>query len=101
MMIAISVAVMAANAMYGPFWAMPTGMLPGAMAATGIAMINSIGNLGGFAGPYAIGLLKTSSGGYRQGLLAVAAMLVLTALVATALRNADRKAKEIPAPRAV
>ena len=95
MMVAISVAVMAGNSMYGPFWAMPTGMLPGAMAATGIAFINSIGNLGGFAGPYAIGLLKTSSGGYRQGLLAVAGMLVFTALVASALRTADRKAKEV------
>ena len=99
MMVAISVAVMAANSMYGPFWAMPTGILPGAMAATGIAVINSIGNLGGFAGPYAIGLLKTSSGGYRQGLLAVAGMLVLTALVASALRSTDRKAQEVPASR--
>jgi len=101
MMVAISVSVMAANAMYGPFWAMPTGMLPGAMAATGIAVINSIGNLGGFAGPYAIGLLKTSSGAYKQGLLAVAGMLVLTAVVASALRTADRKAKEVPASRSV
>jgi ACS family tartrate transporter-like MFS transporter len=97
MLAAISVAVLAANSMYGPFWAMPTSMLPSAMAATGIAFINSLGNLGGFAGPYAIGLLKTSSGAYKEGLLAVSAILIVTAGVAFVLRTPDRKPKEVPA----
>ncbi len=101
MMAGISVALMAANSMFGPFWAMPTGMLPGSTAAMGIAFINSLGNLGGFAGPYAIGLLKTSSGGYRQGLVAVSVTLVFTALIASMLRTGDHKRKEVPVSRAV
>jgi MFS transporter, ACS family, tartrate transporter len=91
MLAGISVALMAANSMYGPFWALPPAMLPGVISATSIAFINSLGNLGGFAGPYAIGLLKTSSGAYRQGLLAVSAMLAFTACVALALRPPARQ----------
>jgi ACS family tartrate transporter-like MFS transporter len=74
-------------------------MLPSAISATSIAFINSLGNLGGFAGPYAIGLLKTSSGAYRQGLLAVAAILAITACVALLLRDPVSKPKEEPATR--
>jgi ACS family tartrate transporter-like MFS transporter len=95
MMFAITVALMAADSMYGPFWALPTTMLPSAISATSIAFINSLGNLGGFVGPYAIGLLKTSSGGYRQGLLAVAAILGVTACVAMTLRDPVSKTKEV------
>jgi ACS family tartrate transporter-like MFS transporter len=98
---AISVALMAANSMYGPFWAMPPAMLPSAVSAVSIAFINSLGNLGGFAGPYAIGFLKTSSGGYRQGLLAVSAVLAVTACVTLILREQSRKPKEEVATSAV
>ena len=94
LLMAISVALMAADSMYGPFWALPTTMLPSTISATSIAFINSLGNLGGFAGPYAIGLLKTSSGAYRQGLLAVAAILAVTAGVAALLRDPVTKPQE-------
>ncbi len=62
-----------------PLWSIPTQFLAGAAAATGIATINSIGNLGGFAGPFIIGWIKESTGGFEGGLLAVAAMLVFSA----------------------
>ncbi len=101
MMVSISVALMAADSMYGPFWALPTTMLPSAISAMSIAFINSLGNLGGFAGPYFIGLLKTSSGGYRQGLLAVAAILGVTACVAITLRDPVSKPKEVSAANTV
>jgi ACS family tartrate transporter-like MFS transporter len=101
LMVAISVALMAADSTYGPFWALPTTMLPSAISATSIAFINSLGNLGGFAGPYAIGLLKTSSGAYRQGLLAVSAILAITACVALMLRDPVSKPKEEPATSTV
>ena len=52
------------NAAKPPLWAMPTMFLSGASAAAGIAMINSIGNLGGFIGPYAIGWMKDRWGSY-------------------------------------
>ena len=64
-----------------PLWSIPTQFLTGAAAATGIATINSIGNLGGFAGPFVIGWLREQSGDYRSGLLSVAATLVFSALL--------------------
>ena len=64
-----------------PLWSIPTQFLTGAAAATGIATINSIGNLGGFAGPFVIGWLREQSGDYRSGLLSVAATLVFSAVL--------------------
>ncbi|MCO8646788.1 MFS transporter, partial [Burkholderia multivorans] len=64
-----------------PLWAMPSAFLSGAGAAAGIAMINSIGNLGGFVGPFAIGWLKQATGGYAAGLYVVAATLAVSAIV--------------------
>ena len=62
-----------------PLWSMPTQFLTGAAAATGIAAINSIGNLGGFAGPFIIGWLRETTGGFRAGLLVVSATLAFSA----------------------
>ncbi|MYM37865.1 MFS transporter [Duganella qianjiadongensis] len=64
-----------------PLWSMPTMFLSGAAAATGIATINSIGNLGGFAGPAMIGWVKDSTGSYQGGLYFVAGLLVLSAVL--------------------
>jgi ACS family tartrate transporter-like MFS transporter len=50
------------------FWTLPTVMLSGTAAAGGIALINSVGNLGGYLGPYAVGWLKDWTGGYAAGL---------------------------------
>jgi MFS transporter, ACS family, tartrate transporter len=67
----------------GPFWAMPSEFLTGFSAASGIALINSVGNLGGFAGPYAVGFIVEKTGTLHGGLafagvsLLVAATLVL------------------------
>ncbi len=55
------------------FWTFPTAFLSGAAAAAGIALINSIGNLAGFAGPYAMGRIKDLTGSYTGGLLSLAA----------------------------
>ncbi|MFN5719019.1 MAG: MFS transporter, partial [Bradyrhizobium sp.] len=51
------------------FWPMPASILNGASAAAGIAAINSLGNLSGFAGPFAMGYLKDLTGGFTAGLL--------------------------------
>jgi hypothetical protein len=68
-MIAIlSVAVLAEFSMFGPFWALATPTISGNSAAE-IAAINSVGSLGGFVGPWVIGLVRTSTGGFRGGLL--------------------------------
>jgi MFS transporter, ACS family, tartrate transporter len=68
---------------HGVFWTMPAALLGGTAAAAGIAMINSLGNLGGFAGPYFVGLLKDATGSTDGGLIGLAAILVVGAFVAT------------------
>ncbi len=63
---------MAQRALVGVFWAMPPQLLGGTAAAAGIALINSIGNLGGFVGPALIGMLRDDvTGSYTGGLLAL------------------------------
>ncbi|PYX28265.1 MAG: MFS transporter [Acidobacteria bacterium] len=74
----ISVAVLGVFSMMGPFWAMPTSFLSGAAAAAGIAIINSIGNLGGFFGPLVIGMVRTSTGQFKGGLLLVSGALAVS-----------------------
>jgi ACS family tartrate transporter-like MFS transporter len=64
-----------------PLWSMPTTFLSGAAAATGIATINAIGNLGGFAGPAMIGWIKDRTGSFSGGLYFVAGLLILSAVL--------------------
>ncbi|MEP6782261.1 MAG: MFS transporter [Acidobacteriota bacterium] len=73
----------------GPFWAMPTAMLRGTAAAGGIALVNSIGNIGGFAGPYLMGWIRESTGGFNAGLLTLAAILVAAAAIVLAVPAND------------
>ncbi|WP_218018731.1 MFS transporter [Novosphingobium rosa] len=77
-LVVINIGISCAKA---PMWAMPGQFLSGPTAAAGVAAINSIGNLGGFVGPVAIGWLKERSGGYGQGLCVVGAFLLLSALL--------------------
>ena len=53
-------------------WTLPTSFLSGAAAAGGIAVINSLGNLAGFFGPYAMGWIKDSTGSFTAGLICLA-----------------------------
>ncbi|MDN5556421.1 MAG: MFS transporter [Acinetobacter sp.] len=68
-----------------PLWSMPTMFLSGAAAATGIATINSIGNLGGFAGPAMIGWVKDQTGSFAGGLYFVAGLLILSTILTLVL----------------
>jgi ACS family tartrate transporter-like MFS transporter len=79
--LAVSLAVLSVNSMMGPFWAMPTALLSGTAAAAGIAFVNAVGNLGGFVGPYVIGLVRTSTGQFKGGLLLVSAALAASGAV--------------------
>jgi ACS family tartrate transporter-like MFS transporter len=67
---------------FGPFWALPTRFLRGTAAAAGIALVNSLGNVGGFVGPYMVGLVKDATGRFEAGLLSLAALLVVGAVLA-------------------
>jgi len=71
-----------AEAMVGPFWAMATTRMAGLPAAAGIAMINSLANLGGYFGPDIIGLFRTANGGFRGGFLAIGATLAISGTIA-------------------
>jgi MFS transporter, ACS family, tartrate transporter len=64
-----------------PFWSLPGLFLSRASAAISIAAINSIGNLGGFAGPYLVGLAKGSAGDPLSGLLFLSALLFIAFLM--------------------
>jgi MFS family permease len=68
------------------FWAMPPMLLGGTAAAAGIALINALGNLGGFVGPSIMGWLRDATGGYGGGLLVLAGVLVLEAILVLSLR---------------
>jgi MFS family permease len=65
---------------FGPFWSLPSEFLTGYAAASGIAFINSMGNLGGFAGPYAIGLIKDQTGSLHWGLAFVGISMLVSAM---------------------
>ncbi|QGR73220.1 MFS transporter [Acinetobacter lwoffii] len=73
-----------------PLWSMPTLFLSGTAAATGIATINSIGNLGGFAGPVMIGWIKDQTGSYAGGLYFVAGLLVLSTVLTLILSMTNK-----------
>lgn len=83
--LALSIAAMGIYAGLTTFWTLPQSFLGGTAAAAGIALINSIGNLGGFAGPSIMGFFKQHSGGYALGLGALAAGLFATAAIILAL----------------
>jgi D-galactonate transporter len=73
------------------FWPLPASFLTGASAAAGIAAINSLGNLSGFAGPFAMGYLKDATGSFTAGLLLLAGCSVLGAIVVMILRIDARR----------
>ncbi len=69
----------------GPFWSLPTAFLSGTAAAGGIALINSVGNVGGFVGPTVMGFLKEATHRFESGLLVLAASLLVAGALALSL----------------
>ena len=95
---AIGLGLACAESMVGPFWAMATSRLEGLSAAAAIAVINSLANLGGYFGPDIIGLFRTANGGFRGGLLAIAATIALSGATALIVgRNTPPKPVSRPA----
>jgi len=80
------------QAYLSPFWTLPTAYLGSAAAATAIGTINSIGNLGGFVGPYMFGYLKDATGRYETGLWVLAASMFVSGLLASQIR-VERQSK--------
>jgi nitrate/nitrite transporter NarK len=83
------------------YWAIPSSFLTGRAAAGGLALIVSVGNLGGFVGPSMIGALKQLSGGFTVPLLAVSGVLLLGALTIAWLGDPGADAGEAPSAQKV
>jgi ACS family tartrate transporter-like MFS transporter len=86
LVLGFTISQMALRSLAGVFWAMPPALLGGAAAAAGIALINSLGNIGGFVGPSLIGWLLDTTGSYTQGLLALTVVLIAQALLVLRVR---------------
>ena len=86
-MAAFSIATMALYAFPSPFWALQTAFGSGTAAAASIALINSIGNLGGFVGPYAIGFLRDKTGSYVASIFYLVVSGVIGGLFVLSLRH--------------
>ena len=80
-LITLSIAAFGIWSTLGPYWTLPPAMLRGTAAAGGIAIVNSVGNLGGFFGPLAVGWVRDATGTFSSGLLMLAATLVIGAAV--------------------
>jgi ACS family tartrate transporter-like MFS transporter len=75
----------------GPFWTLPTAFLRGTAAAGGIAIVNSVGNCGGFVGPFLMGWIREQTGGFTAGILTMAAALVCGAAIVLSIRLQPEK----------
>ncbi|MDQ0219264.1 MFS transporter [Peribacillus cavernae] len=73
----LTVVIIATFSFFGPFWSLPSSFLTEYSAAVGIASINSLGNLGGFLGPYAIGMVTQATGNLYSGLYVIVVFLVI------------------------
>jgi ACS family tartrate transporter-like MFS transporter len=85
--LALSVAAAGLLSTHGPIWPLPAAFLSGSAAAGGIAVMTTLANLGGFLGPYAVGVLKQRSGNFQSGLLLLALISVAGAAFALWLRR--------------
>ena len=78
---ALSVAALGVWGALGPFWALPTAFLRGRAAAGGVALVNAVGNIGGFVGPTLVGYARDATGSFAAGLWVLAGGLAVGALL--------------------
>nr|WP_294526760.1 MFS transporter [uncultured Rhodopila sp.] len=95
MMVAIILSQMGQAAIAPTFWTLPTAMLSGTAAAGGIALINAVGNLGGFLGPFMMGAIKDATGSFSIGLLSISMGVLVSGIVLAALGH-DRRLENVP-----
>ncbi|GEO26499.1 MFS transporter [Alicyclobacillus acidoterrestris] len=87
MIIGMTLTVMGIYCFFGPFWALPAEYLNKDTSAAGLATINSIGNIGGFVGPYVIGYLKGATGNVNAGLYFLCGGFILGLLLLLSIRK--------------
>jgi ACS family tartrate transporter-like MFS transporter len=84
-LLSLALALVGTLAYNGPFFSLPSTFLAGTAAAGGIGFVNTIGSLGRFIGPYGVGVLKESSGGYASAMAAMAMAMLLSATIVLAM----------------
>jgi ACS family tartrate transporter-like MFS transporter len=82
------------KSMLPTFWTLPPSFLTGAAAAGGIALINSVANLGGLLGPWIMGHVKTQTGSFTIGYFIMAASLFLGGVLVLTVTNRGHRARE-------
>ena len=90
-MIALTLATLGIYAAIGTFWALPSSISTGTGAAAGLALVNAIGNCGGFAGPVIVGWLKGATGDFAAALLFLASSLALAGVLALRFGRSERR----------
>lgn len=88
----LTVALCGAFGAYSPFWAIPPSFITGAAAGGAIALINSVGNLGGFFGPYIVGWIKDTTGSFHISMILLGASMILSSLIVVLLVKQSGKA---------
>ena len=95
-MIALTIAAIGDLGSRGPFWSLPGRFLASSASAGGIALINTVGSLGGFVGPYAVGLVKDATGSFTGGMLLLAVLMLGGAIATLRLRSSPALAEPAP-----
>jgi nitrate/nitrite transporter NarK len=99
--IALIAAAFGTFSAYAPFWPfLPMFLKKGVGAAAGVAAINTIGSLAGFGAPYLMGYVKQHTGSYNGGLLVIACLMLLAALVALTFPSKDVRTVGVPSMNA-
>lgn len=83
----LTLAVGAFLGRFGPFWALPTEVLPPAVAGVGIGLINGAGNLGGTVGPWFFGRMREMTGSFTLALTVGGISLIVGSLLAVPIRQ--------------
>ncbi|HZK89863.1 MAG TPA: MFS transporter [Stellaceae bacterium] len=92
--VGLSIATFGFYGSKGPFWSMPPMIMTGTAAAASIAWINSIGNLGGFFGPWYVGVVKDWTGSYSGGIYGLAFLCVMSAVVCAVFLEIPNPARD-------
>ncbi|MHB1206142.1 MAG: MFS transporter [Rhodospirillaceae bacterium] len=88
--IALSFAAITVYAALPQFWTLPTAVLGSATAAAGIALVNAVGNIGGYVGPVIVGMIKDATGSYTYGLCALGAFAIFSGVLALLMGHDGR-----------
>jgi ACS family tartrate transporter-like MFS transporter len=89
---AMTLAAVGVWSMMGPFWTLTTGMLGGTAAAGAVAILQIVGGVGGFSGPYTTGRLRDATHSFAGGLYGIAGLALAAAMLALAARRPKTRA---------